>query len=171
MKKSTPLLTVVALCMFLALANVHLTSCTKTDTVTDTTVLTIHDTTIVKDTVRPGPSTLSLLTGKQWEVDSVFDNYTGPGTGTLVYVRGGSGNLINLDSYFTTFTIDGDLWQVEGGTYFLSKWNFVNTDSALYKVVSPVYGTDYGRILNLSADTLNVYDSTAHARDVEILAP
>ena len=169
MRKSAPFLTVVTVFILLLLTNFHLTSCTKTDTVTlqDTTVVTVHDTTIV----RPGPSTLSLLTGKQWELDSVFNNYTGPGTGTLVYVRGAPSNTHNFDSYFAAFTIDGDLWQIENGTYYLSKWNFVNSDSALYKVVSTTNVTAYGRILKLNATNLTVYDSTGNARDVEILAP
>jgi hypothetical protein len=103
------------------MANFHLSSCTKTDTntvtVRDTTFITVNDTTVVKDTVTAAPSTLSLLTGKQWEIDSVYINYTGTGTGILAYARGAAGNLENLDDYFATFTIDGYLWQQENSTY------------------------------------------------------
>jgi hypothetical protein len=175
MKKHIQLLTLPAVFFFLLFANVNLSSCTKTDTntitVRDTTVLTLHDTTVVKDTVTPAPSTLSLLTGKKWEIDSVYINYTGPGTGTLAYARGSSTNLENLDNYYATWTSDGYLWQLENSTYYSSTWSFINSDSTTYKIVSTVYGTDYGRILKLGAGNLTVYDSIAKALDVDIVTP
>jgi len=175
MKKTAALLTVPALCALLILSNLNLSSCTKSNPVTvhDTTVVTVRDTTIVKDTITKtiGPSILSMLTGKQWEFDSAYTNYTGPGTGTLIYARGGSSNLQDLDNYYTTYTSDGYLWQVENGTYYSSTWSFINSDSTTYKVVSTVYGTAYGRITQLTDSTYTVYDSIAHALDIEKVTP
>jgi hypothetical protein len=173
MKKIIALSTVPAIFALLAITNLNLSSCTKSNPVTirDTTFVTVHDTTIVKDTITKAPSILSMFTGKQWELDSVYTNYTGPGTGTLVYARGSSSNISNFDNYYATWTIDGYLWQVENGTYYSSTWGFINSDSTTYKVVSTVYGTDYGRITKLDASHLTVYDSIANALDVEILTP
>ena len=152
----------------------NLSSCTKsnTKTVTDYDTVTIKDT--VNDTVKvaTAPSILSMLTGKQWEFDSVYDNYTGPGTGTVVYARGGASNAVNLDNYFGTFTIEGQYWQVANTTtYAISTWNFTSSDSNLLKIVSTTYGTDYFRIISLSANRFAVYDSVANALDIEIPAP
>jgi hypothetical protein len=175
MKKQIQILTVPGIFILLLLANFHLSSCTKTATntvtVRDTTFITVNDTTVVKDTVTTAPSTLSLLTGKQWEIDSVYINSTGPGTGTLVYARGAAGNLENLDDYFATFTIDGYIWQQENSTFYSSTWSFIYSDSTTYKIVSPVYGIDYGRIIKLDAKHLTIYDSIAKALDVDILTP
>jgi hypothetical protein len=175
MKKQIQILTVPGIFILLLLANFHLSSCTKTATntitVRDTTITTVNDTTVVKDTVTTAPSTLSLLTGKQWETDSVYINYTGPGTGILVYARGASGNLENLDNYFATWTIDGFLWQQQNTTHYSSTWSFTNSDSTTFKIVSPVYGIDYNRIIKLGASNLTLYDSTIKALDVDILVP
>src|SRR5579872_4143498 len=85
-----------------------LSSCTKTVTktvtVTDTVTKTTIDT-VVKYAVNN--SVLFLFTGKQWIVDSVFANYTGPATGTLVYARGGSSNTQNYDGNRLVFWPDG----------------------------------------------------------------
>ena len=153
--------------MALLFTTLNLSSCTKTNTNT----VTVHDTTVVTDTVIPAPTILSLLTGKQWELDTVYWSYTGPGTGTLVYTRGGSNNVEDLDAYYTTYTAQGDFWCVENGTYYTAQWIFLNSDSASYKEVSPGFGTVYARILALGATNLKVYDSTNSALDIEILAP
>jgi hypothetical protein len=173
MRKIITLSAAPAIFALLVIANLNLSSCTKSNPVTihDTTVVTVHDTTIVQDTITKAPSILSMFTGKQWELDTVYLNYTGPGTGTLVYTRGSSSNTENLDNYYATWTIDGYLWQVENGTYYSSTWSFINSDSSTYKVVSTVYGIDYGRITKLDASHLTVYDSIAKALDIEILAP
>ncbi len=170
---SAPACIVISTLFFITYAN--LSSCTKTNTkivtVQDTTILTVRDTTVIKDTVTPDPSILSLITGKQWEYDSVFTNYTGPGTGTLAYVRDGSGNIENLDNFYSTYTAEGNLWFVENGVYYLSQWNFSSNDSSTFTIVSSTFGTDYCRIVNLSAAKFTIYDSTNKVLDIEIIAP
>ena len=151
------------------IALVNLSSCTKSNTKT----VTDYDTVVVKDTitVTAAPSTMSLLTGKLWEIDSVYTGYTGPGTGTLIYARGSSGNLENLDGYYGTYTSNGVYWATENSAYLQWQYSFVNSDSTVIKNVSTTYGTDYGRILKLTSNSFTIYDSTNSALDIEILAP
>jgi hypothetical protein len=181
MKAIKPLITIFVISTLPLLIDLNLSSCTKTDTrtvtVQDTTYLTARDTTVVNDTLRSAdtvgsaPSILSLLTGKQWEFDSVYVNSTGPGTGTLAYVRGGSSNAVDLDNEFYTWTSNGDFWFYQNSTYYLSQWSFWNGDSSNYKIVSTVLPTDYGRIIKLSATGLTIYDSTLKTLDIQIPTP
>jgi hypothetical protein len=173
MKKPIALLAVPALYALLILSNLNLSSCTKSNPVTvrDTTYITVNDTTILKDTITTGPSILSMLTGKQWEIDTVYWNYTGPGTGSLEYARGGTGNAEDLDDYYSTFTVDGYFWALENSTYLSGQWNFTNNDSSTYVVNLSGIGADYGRIIKLTDSTFTVYDSTAHALDIEQVTP
>jgi hypothetical protein len=175
MKTSKPISRILVISIISFLLYFNLLSCTKTDTKTvtvqDTTYLTARDTTVVNDTLRSTPSILSLLTGKQWEFDSAYINYTGPGTGVLAYVRGGSSNLVNLDNEYYTWTSNGDFWSFQNSTYYLSQWSFWNNDSSSYKIVSTVLPTDYGRIIKLSATSLTAYDSTLKTLDIQIPTP
>lgn len=140
----------------------YLSSCTKTNTRTVTKTDTV--------TVTAPPSRLSLLTGKEWELDTVYWSYTGPGTGSVVYIRGGANNSQNLDNFYSTFTANGDWWAVENGTYFLGKWNFTDSDSTMIKTVVGAT-TEYDRFLSLTATKYVLYDSAAQVLDVTIVAP
>jgi hypothetical protein len=155
--------------MILVFIATNLSSCTKTNTKT----VTNYDTVIVKDTitVTAAPSTLSLLTGKQWEFDSVYFYSTGPGSGTLVYARGASNNTDNLDNYFGNYTIEGQYWQAANSTLYLSNYSFTNSDSNRLKIVSTSYGTDYYNIISLSANKYVIYDSLSNVLDIEVPAP
>lgn len=168
MKRAYPIPVVIIVLAMLFFTDLPLSSCTKTQTVTvrDTVSVKVQDTI----TVAPKPTIASLLTGIYWETDSAFSNYTGPGTGALVYVRGGSGNSMNLDNYFYTWTTNGFVWAVENGTYFQFDWNFVNGDSNLIKAYNPSL-TDYSRILSISSSKLVLYDSTGRYYDALIPVP
>ena len=179
MKKIVTIATVQAIFVLLVAANLNLTSCTKSNPVTirDTTYTTVYDTTIVKDTtiikdtITPGPSILSMFTDKQWEFDSAYTNYTGPGTGTLVYARGATNNVEDLDDIHATFTADGFYWALQGTSYSSGQWNFTNNDSSTYVVNTPTFGADYLRIIKLTDSTFAAYDSTGHALDIEKVTP
>jgi hypothetical protein len=175
MKKPIALLAVPALYALLILSNLNLSSCTKSSPVTvrDTTYTNIYDTTIVKDTltITKGPSIMSMLTGKQWEIDTVYWNYTGPGTGSLEYARGGATNVYDLDNWSSTYTVDGFFWADQNSTYISGQWNFTNNDSSIFEVNTPGYGADYVRIISLTDSTFTAYDSTGHAWDVEKVTP
>jgi len=175
MKNPIALVAVPALYALLILSNLNLSSCTKSNPVTvrDTTYTNIYDTTIVnvKDTITTGPSILSMLTGKQWEIDTVYWQYTGPGTGSLEYARGGAGNAEDLDNYFSTYTVDGYFWALENSTYFSGQWNFTNNDSSTLLVNLSGVGPDYSRIIKLTDTTFTVYDSTNSALDIEKITP
>jgi hypothetical protein len=173
MKNPIALLTVPALYALLVLSNLNLSSCTKSNPVTvrDTTYTTIYDTTVVKDTLTTGHSILSMLTGKQWEIDTVYWNYTGPGTGSLEYARGGATNVEDLDNWYSTYTVDGFFWALENSTYLSGQWNFTNNDSSTFMVNLSGVGTSYVRIINLTDTTFTAYDSTGHALDIEKITP
>jgi hypothetical protein len=157
------MLAVTLVFLTLMLTLVNLISCTKTNTKT----VTVYDTV----TVEAPPSTLSLLTGKQWELDSVYSNYTGPGTGTLIYARGAAGNAEDLDNYYATYTIDGQFWQDVNGSFTLSNWSFTNNDSATIKIVSTSSPTDYYKVIGLSSTKYIIYDTIYNVYDVNIPAP
>jgi hypothetical protein len=173
MKKPIALLTVPVICTLLILSNLNLSSCTKSNPVTirDTTYTTVYDTTIVKDTIRTGPSILSMLTGKQWEIDTVYWNYTGPGTGSLEYARGGATNVEDLDNWYSTYTVDGFFWAYENGTYLSGQWNFTNSDSSAFQVSLSGLGTSHVSIISLTDSTFTAFDSTGHALDIEKVTP
>ncbi|HLI94273.1 MAG TPA: hypothetical protein VKU83_11705, partial [Puia sp.] len=168
MTKAHPIPVVIIALVVLLFADFHLSSCTKTNTKTvyDTTVVTVKDTIIVA----PTPSKLSLLVGRDWEMDSAYSNYTGPGTGTLVYARGGTSNSQNLDNYSYTWANNGIEWALENGTYYQFPWTIVNGDSTLLKMTVGA-NLDYARILYVSSTRADIYDSTASYLDVAIPVP
>jgi hypothetical protein len=175
MKKIFTIATVPAIFALLVVANLNLISCTKTDTntvtVRDTTYTTVYDTTIIKDTITTGPSILSMLTGKQWEFDTAYLNYTGPGTGSLVYVRGATNNVEDLDDVYTSYTADGFYWALQGTFYSSGQWHFTNNDSSTYVVNTATFGSDYVRIIKLTDSICWFYDSTGSALDIEKVTP
>jgi hypothetical protein len=173
MKKIVTIATVPAIFVLLVAANLNLTSCTKSNPVTirDTTYTTVYDTTIVKDTITTGPSILSMLTGKQWEFDTAYVNYTGPGTGSLVYVRGATNNTEDLDGVYSSYTSDGFYWALQGTFYSSGQWHFTNSDSSTYVVNTPTFGADYVRIIKLTDSICWLYDSTGKALDIEKVTP
>jgi hypothetical protein len=129
-------------------------SCTKTETKT----ITVTDN-----------SVLHLLTEKQWISDSVYSNYTGPNTGTLVYVRGGNNNTQDLTTVRVIFWKDGAQDFFWNGAYSQFQWSFTGTDSANILIKNP--SNDYGRILKLNANYLTIYDSTGSGLAVYIYKP
>ncbi len=173
MKKIVTIATVEVIFALLAVANLNLISCTKSNPVTirDTTYTTVYDTTIIKDTITPGPSILSMLTGKQWEIDTAYLSYTRPGTGSLIYVRGASNNVEDLDDVFSSYTADGFYWALQGTFYSSGQWYFTNNDSSTYVVNTPTFGSDYVRIIKLTDSICWLYDSTGSALDIEKVTP
>jgi hypothetical protein len=152
----------------LFMTQVNMSSCKK-----DTTTV-VHDTTTVLY-IAP-PTITSLLIEKQWEFDSAYVNYTGPGTGTLTYARGASNNPVNLDSYWDEFWPDGSCYVFnEGGnnTYAEQPWGLSPTDSTLI-IYPPITGRayiSYTRLLKIDSTHINYYDSTGGNRYVLILKP
>jgi len=153
----------LAFASFIALSS--LPSCSK-----DTVTVIKNDTLLIKDN-----STLTLFTEKQWIFDTVYFNYTGAGTGNLVYARGGNSNTVNLDNARGVFWKDGTEDDFTyNGVYLPLHWSFVNGDSS--EIYSPPYPTylpngDYARILKLDATHLTFYDSTNSALDIFIYKP
>lgn len=131
---------------------------TKTVTVTDTVTKTVTDT-VVKYAINN--STLFLFTEKQWIVDSVFANYTGPNTGSLVYARGGGSNTQDYSTNRLVFWPDGTEDFFVGATYGSFPWSFKSPDSTLLLIINTA--SDYARIKALSTNHLTLYDSTNNA--------
>jgi hypothetical protein len=142
------------------LSTTFITSCsktvTKTVTVTDTVRTTVTDT-VTKIAVNN--STLFLFTSKRWIVDSVYTNYTGANSGTLVYAKGNFNHTsIDYSTISGVFWPDGTTYYFTGATYTPYTWSFTNSDSTEILVVNTAQ--DYGRILSLSTNYLVLYDST-----------
>jgi hypothetical protein len=150
----------------LILCQFSISSCTKTETkvetVTDTVTktVTVTDTFLITQHVITYPIS-NLLLGKQWIVDSLFHNYTGPNTGTLVYARGGTSNTQNLDDAIVVMWPDGGQLFYYNGAYSNYTYTFQNSDSTELLIHNP--NPDYSRILDLTATHLTVYDSTNSA--------
>jgi|SRR5450631_189319 len=145
MKKLSCLLTVVTI---LFVFQMPISSCTKTETVTDTVL------------VKVTPIS-SLLLGKQWIVDSLFQNYTGSNPGTRVYARGGTNNTQNLDDAIVVMWPDGGQLFFYNGIYYNYTYTFRNSDSTELLIHNP--NPDYARVVNLTNDHLTIYDSTNSA--------
>jgi hypothetical protein len=142
----------VAFCIFPSCKKETITTVIKTDTV------------LVPYLDR---SVMGLLTNKQWKPDTVYYNY--PTAPTLAYVRGGSGNTINLDGSRVMFWKDGseDVYGY-GSAYASLSWTFNGADSSV--LFYPGTST-YQRILKLDAAHLNTYDSTNHTYNVLTAKP
>jgi hypothetical protein len=111
--------------------------------------------------------TLTLLTEKQWYFDSVYSNYTTPGTGQVTYARGSGSNIQNLDTAHFIYHANGleDLYKL--GHYQLS-WLFTGADSTVLYNPPSAYNTVpiYQRILKLDTAHMSLYDSTNSALEV-----
>jgi hypothetical protein len=157
---------VIALILFTA--QVSMSSCTKDTVTTDTVTKIVNDTTKILQTI--APTETSLLVEKQWEFDSVYSNYTGPGTGTLVYVRGASNNSIDFDTFWDEFWPDGtvEVFNENGSGEFADfTWGFSPTDTTL--IIYPPFppsrpNYSYTRLLSIDSTHINYYDSTGVAR-------
>jgi len=142
-------------------------SCTKdTTTIRVTTIDTLTDTLNVSDN-----SQMGLLTQKQWVVDTLYYNFTGPGTGTLEYARGASHNLINEDNIRNAYWRDGtaDYFDNSGNFQPNITWSFRSNDSTALLINSTILL--HGKILRLDATHYNLFDSTSHVEDVEVYKP
>lgn len=117
---------------------------------------------------------ISLFTGKQWLFDSVFINYTGPGTGMLIYARNGKENQIDLNDSRMVYWADGneDVFDFPGiGEYAKQPWRFVPNDNNLiyYPPTSFRSTKVYQRIINITRSRAVIFDSTSRALDILVL--
>ena|SRR5664279_119227 len=149
MKKLSCFLSVAAI---LFVFQMPISSCTKTETVTDTLLVTQHVITY---------PIANLLLGKQWIVDSLFQNYTASSPGTRVYARGGSNNTQNLDNAIVVMWPDGGQLFFYNGAYYNYTYSFRNSDSTELLIHNP--NVDYARIVDLTTNHLTIYDSTNSA--------
>ena len=155
MKKLFSLAMVVSI---LLICQTTITSCSKTVTKTDTVTKTVTDT-VVKNVSNTSLS--SLLMGRQWIVDSLFNGYTATSKGTLVYARGGQTNTQNLDNIIIIFWPDGTQFVANSGSYLIYPYSFKSADSLNILVNNTK--ADYARIVELNAKHLTIYDSTNSA--------
>jgi len=142
----------------LLICQTTITSCSKTVTRTDTVIKTVTDT-VVKNVSTTSLS--SLLMGRQWIVDSLFNGYTATSKGTLVYSRGAQNNTQNLDNYIVIFWPDGTQFFANSGSYFTYTYSFKSADSLNLLINNTK--ADYARIVELNAKHLTIYDSTNSA--------
>jgi hypothetical protein len=168
------LISVASAILFLSVSQFTYTSCSKTVTNTDTVTKIVTDTLtmVVTDTVVKHIITYpisNVLLGKQWIVDSLYENYNGSNPGTLVYVRGGSGNIQNLDNYIVILWPDNTQFFIVNGINTTYTYSFQNSDSTELLLNNP--GADYARIVNLTATHLTVYDSTNSALSYYVYKP
>lgn len=150
-----------------------LPSCTKE---TITTIIKTDTVTIIKtDTLRTvfnDTSRIGLFTRKQWIIDTAISNYSGPGTGTLLYVRGSKNNIYNYDLVRSIFWAGGneDFFSTDGAAYSY-KWSLSGSDSTAL-VISNSNSTAYrAKIMKLDATHLVVFDSTNQTLDIQIFKP
>jgi hypothetical protein len=157
MKKFLSFATISFIAALLFITQVNLSSCNKETTAIKTDTVT----------VAPVPSTMALLTGKEWFFDTVYTNYTGAGTGILSYARGSSNNLADLDDIRYVYWPDGteDAFNANSTTWYSQTWQFTNSDSTeLYYPSVPARTIPvYQRIIKLTTTDLIIYDSTDNA--------
>jgi hypothetical protein len=111
--------------------------------------------------------TLVLLTEKQWYFDSVYSNYTTPGTGQVTYARGSSSNIQNLDTAHFIYHSNGteDLYKLG---HFQLSWSFTGPDSTVIYNPPGSYNSVaiYQRIVKLDTANMKLYDSTNSVLEV-----
>ena len=174
------LFAVASVISFLWVSQLTFTSCSKTVTNTDTVTKTVTDTLtkVVTDTLTVTDTIVkhiitypisNVLLGKQWIVDSLYENYNGSNPGTLVYVRGGSGNVQNLDNYIVILWPDNTQFFVVNGLNTTYTYSFQNSDSTELLLHNPT--ADYARIVNLTDTHLTIYDSTNSALSYYVYKP
>ena len=155
----------IAIMIFLV-SQVTISSCSKTVTNTDTVTKIVTDTVISHIITYP---ISNVLLSKQWIVDSLYENYNGSNPGTLVYVRGGSGNVQNLDNYIVILWPDGTQFFINNGSNTTYTYTFQNSDSTELLLNNPT--ADYARIVNLTNTHLTIYDSTNSALSYYVYKP
>jgi hypothetical protein len=160
-KKSLLVLAICLLAIFL-IPSCKKDTVTKTITVTDTVTNTDTVRTRIIDTVQlcAGNSTLALFTHKQWIPDTIYINYTGPGTGSIVYIRGSNSNIQNYhDGDRGIFWVNGyeDAFDANGYTQWT--WSFNGTDTTSF-TGNDGFTTNHVKILKLTPTRLTVQDST-----------
>jgi hypothetical protein len=155
MKRLFSLTTIV---LILFISQTTISSCSKTVTKTDTVTKTVTDT-VVK--FESNNTVAALLMGKQWIVDSLFNNYSATNKGTLVYSRGAANNAQNLDNYIVIFWPDGSQIFANSGSYVVYTYSFQSADSLNLLINNT--SADYARIVELDAKHLTIYDSTNSA--------
>ena len=121
-------------------------------------------------------SKMGLLTAKQWIFDTVYMNYTGPGTGKLIYARGANNNTVNYDQARFVYWPDGiedDFNFISTMTWTPITWSFSNADSTTlyYPSIAPLTVPVYERILLLNNTHVTFYDSTNSRLDIAIYKP
>ncbi len=119
------------------------------------------------------PSVMSLLTAKQWIFDSMYINYTRPGTGTLGFSRAGNITIMNVTNYRYVYWPDLNVDMFTPTGYLQQPWAFTNTDSTVLYYVPTSFRSYsvYQRILKLDDLHLTVYDSTSSQLDIFIYKP
>jgi hypothetical protein len=171
------LLTITITLSILLVTQISNSSCSKTitNTVTDTVRVTktVTDSIKVTDTLTKylpfSSSVAGLLFGKQWIVDSLFENYNGSGQGTLVYKRGAAGNIQNLDNFVVIMWPDGTQTFANGGSYVTYSYTFRSADSTNLLINNTT--ADYARIVYLTTNNLTIYDSTNSALSYYVYKP
>jgi hypothetical protein len=107
----------------LLICTVGTTSCTKTDTVTRTDTFNLPE----KDTL----VTAAILTANPWE--ATYDRAS-IGGNIVIYVRGASGNTVDLDNEYITFNANGaGVYTDNSGTQTNFTWSY--PDSSYTKLV------------------------------------
>lgn len=95
-----------------------------------------------------------FLTAHTWEYVKYYTNYVNStDTGVLVYQRGSSSNIINLDQNRVTFNKNGTVDEIDqNGNYVPGTWRFLNAQQTAYQVTN-VYGAQANTIINLVSST------------------
>lgn len=117
---------IAAAIFFIVVIQTGFTSCTKTNTVTDTVTVIKRDTVTRVDTLQLKDTavTLEILTANPWkllEVRALVAN------GPVLYLRGGSANTLNFDNEFITFNPNHTgVYTDNFGTSTTLSWNFTD---------------------------------------------
>jgi hypothetical protein len=107
------------------------------------------------------PSTMGLLTGKEWIYTEIYHDFDGT-SGTLIYKRGSSSNIENWDAGRVVYWPAGltDEWGPTG-SYIQGEWQ-MNNDSTQMSYTNSVGIDSYTRIMLLDESNFVWYDSIAH---------
>jgi hypothetical protein len=114
------------------------------------------------------PSTMGLLTAKEWIYTEIYHDFDGT-SGTLIYKRGVSSNTENWDAARVVYWPDEttDEWGPVG-EYIRGSWQF-NNDSTQIHYTNSVGIDSYTRIVVLDQSNFVWYDSIAHVEGKMIL--
>jgi hypothetical protein len=114
------------------------------------------------------PSTMSLLTGKEWIYTEVYHDFDGT-NGTLIYKRGTSSNTENWDNARVVYWPDGftDEWGPLGN-YIQGSWQ-MNNDSTQMHYTNAIGINSYTKVILLDQSNFVWYDTIAHVEGKMIL--